>query len=69
VIYYRIRQLRNGKYVAQIKFLFFWANLFCGSHSDLPDQFDTIDAAEKRIRETHPLRIQHRECVVKEFVL
>lgn len=66
---YRIRQLRNGKFIAQIRFLFWWEDLFCGAVSDLPDQFDTAEECERKICETHQSRIAHRECVVKEFTL
>lgn len=68
--HYRIVQRPSGKFVAQAKSGFFWHDLFCGPVSDLPDEFDTVEAAEKRIRELHdrsPGLIKWH--VVKEFTL
>lgn len=75
---FRIVQQVNGKYIAQmqVKWHFFkwWADLFCGAMSDLPDEFPTSHHAEQRIKQAYSGRTDESSkhpfgVVVKEFEL
>lgn len=67
-MHYRIVLRKNGKFVAQMRSHILWNDMFCGSVSDLPDEFDTVEEAERRIRERHA-QMSNRPGVVKQFTL